>query len=458
MSAGRPLSAAIQADFMNLDAQTMFVVTIAVAAVLGLLLFYAWYQQRRVTSLAWWGGAHFVACCAVWLISQRGELSEFWSIEVANALLLVAAGMTWMGARLFDGNRVSLVGIFGGAAVWLLAVTGTNLMAVPYGPAHFSSMIIAAYSFGAAIEIWRGRHESLVSRLPLVVMLSMHGALYLLRVPLAFLTPTAKSDALFSSAWFGVIALESLLYMIATAFIFLAMAKERMELEHKVAATTDPLTGIANRRAFLDSATRSLKQRSRAPQPVSALLFDLDRFKSINDRFGHAIGDRVLRAFTDIAVMELRSTDVLGRLGGEEFGAVLFGAEAGSAAATAERIRAGFEAIYARDGLAAQNVSVSVGVASVPADEDVEIETLMSKADEALYVAKARGRNRVEVADGYLARRTGLSGREMDDSGARRGAEVPTSVVGAIMSPSVVPQPAPFADMNETSPVVHRRA
>src|SRR5690606_14811718 len=130
---------------------------------------------------------------------------------------------------------------------------------------------------------------------------------------------------------------------------------------------TDPLTGIANRRAFLESASRSLKQRSRSPQPVSALLFDLDQFKSINDRFGHAAGDRVLRAFTDIAVTELRSTDLLGRLGGEEFGAVLFGAEAASAAATAERIRSAFEANYAREGNAAKNISVSVGVASVSA-------------------------------------------------------------------------------------------
>lgn len=434
---------------MNLDAQTMFVVTIAVAAVLGLLLFYAWFQQRRVSSLAWWGGAHFVACAAVWLVSQRGELSDFWSIEVANAMLLLAAGMTWMGARLFDGNRVSLIGIFGGAIVWLLAISGTNIVTVSYGPAHFSSMIIAAYSFGAAIEIWRGRHESLVSRTPLVVMLSMHGALYLLRVPLAFIAPTGKSDALFSNAWFGVIALESLLYMIATAFIFLAMAKERMELEHKVAATIDPLTGIANRRAFLEAATRSLKQRSRTPQPVSALLFDLDQFKSINDRFGHAVGDRVLRTFTDIAVTELRSTDLIGRIGGEEFGAMLFGAEAASAVATAERIRIGVEAFYAREGVAARNVSVSVGVASVPAEEvNVDIETLMSKADEALYVAKARGRNRVEVADGYQARRTGLSGREMSDSG----------VLGTLVSPSVVPQPSSFADMSDAGPVAHRGA
>jgi len=440
---------------MDLDVKTMFVVTIAVAAVLGFLLFYAWFQQRRVSSLAWWGGAHFVACCAVWLISQRGELSDFWSIEIANALLLVAAGMTWMGARLFDGNKVSLVGIFGGAAVWLLATFGTNFTAMPQTAAHFSSMIIAAYSFGAAIEIWRGRHEGLASRLPLVVMLSMHGALYLVRVPLSFMMPAGKGDALFSSAWFGVLALESLLYMIATAFIFLAMAKERLELEHRVAATTDPLTGIANRRAFLETATRSLKQRTRTPQPVSALLFDLDRFKSINDQYGHAIGDRVLRAFTDIAVTELRSTDLLGRLGGEEFGALLFGAEAASAAATAERIRAAFEESYARDGIGAKNVSVSVGVASVPADEQVEVETLMLKADEALYVAKARGRNRVEVADGYRARRTGLSGREMRDDN-RQGTEIPMVGV-AIASPSVVPQSGQSAALGDVNAVLHRR-
>ena len=442
---------------MELDVKTMFAVTIAVAAVLGFLLIYAWFQQRKVTSLAWWGGAHFVACVAVWLIGSRGTLSVFWSIEIANALLFVAAGMTWMGARLFDGNRVSVVGIFGGAVAWLLATQVTDFMSAPHGPVVFSSMIVATYSFGAAIEIWRGRHENLLSRLPLIVMLSMHGALYLVRVPLAFLLSGSKSDAFFSTAWFGVIGLESLLYMIATAFIFLAMAKERMELEHKVAATTDPLTGIANRRAFLDAAVRSLKQRSRAPQPVSALLFDLDRFKSINDRFGHAVGDRVLRTFTDIAVIELRSTDLVGRLGGEEFGAVLFGAETASAAATAERIRAAFEASYAEEGAGGGGISVSVGVASVPSGETVEIEVLMSKADEALYVAKARGRNRVEVADGYSLRTSGLSGRDMEGAAGRRNAEAASQALGAMVSPSVVPQTSPFAELSEANPVVHRR-
>jgi diguanylate cyclase (GGDEF)-like protein len=386
---------------MQLDAKTMFVVTIAVAAILGFLLIYAWYQHRKITALAWWGGAHLVASLAVWLIGARGALSDFWSIEMSNALLFLAAGMTWTGARLFDGHRVSSIGLFGGAVVWLLAGQIIGLMADARGSVIFSSMIVALYTFGAAIEFWRGRDENLLSRLPLIVLLSMHGALYLARVPLAFLMPGGKSDWLLSTAWFGVIGLESLLYMIATAFILLAMAKERTELEHKVAATIDPLTGVANRRAFLETAMRSLKQRSRAPQPVSALLFDLDRFKSINDSHGHAAGDRVLRLFADIAVSELRSTDLLGRLGGEEFGAVLFGAEASSAAATAERIRKAFAASHPGDGQDQAGFSVSVGVATVAIHEATEIETLLTRADEALYVAKARGRNRVEIADGY---------------------------------------------------------
>jgi hypothetical protein len=106
---------------MQLDVHTMFVVTIAVTVILGCLLIYAWYQHRKIPALAWWGCAHMVASAGVWLVSRQGVLSDFWSIETANALLFVAAGMTWTGARLFDGNRVSLIGTFGGAAAWLLA-------------------------------------------------------------------------------------------------------------------------------------------------------------------------------------------------------------------------------------------------------------------------------------------------------------------------------------------------
>ena len=423
---------------MQLDVRTMFVVTIAVTVILGGLLIYTWFQQRKISALAWWGSAHMVASAGVWLISLRGSITDFWSIEISNALLFVAAGMIWTGARLFDGNRVSLVGTFGGAAAWLLATHATNFMSTTHGPVVFSSMIITLYTFGTAIEFWRGREENLLSRTPLVVLLSMHGALYFARVPFALIMPGGKSEAFFSAAWFGVIGLESLLYMIATAFILLAMAKERTELEHKVAATIDPLTGIANRRAFLETTVRALKQRSRSRQPVSALLFDLDQFKSINDRYGHAVGDRVLRIFADIAATELRSTDLLGRIGGEEFGAVLFGAEVSGAAATAERIRQVFAAAASGDNDELLGVSVSIGVAGVAADEETSVETLLTRADEALYVAKARGRNRIEVADAYVdPRRSAVRSNGPD---VAEPLAPPLVVVG---SPSVLPAAGP---------------
>jgi len=182
---------------MELDVKTMFSVTIAVAAVLGLLLIYAWQQHRQITALAWWGGAHLVACVAVWMIGSLGVRSDFRSVEIANALLFISAGMIWTGARLFDGNRVSLVGIFGGAVAWLLASKLTGFMSTPYGPVIFSSMIIAAYTFATAVELWRGRHENLLSRTPLIVMLSMHGGLYLLRVPLAIFVRAQRTTRFF---------------------------------------------------------------------------------------------------------------------------------------------------------------------------------------------------------------------------------------------------------------------
>ncbi len=427
---------------MDLDVRTMFVVTIAVTAILGFLLIFAWYQQRKIQSLAWWGCAHLVASVAVWLIGSRGSLSNFWSIDIANAMLFVASGMIWTGARLFDGNRISLVGIFGGAIAWLLAGQIAGFMATPDGPVIFSAMIIATYTFGAAIEFWRGRQENLLSRLPLIVMLSMHGILYLVKIPLTIVLPASANGPVFSAAWFGVIGLESLLYMIATAFILLAMTKERTELEHKTAAMIDPLTGIANRRAFLDAATRRMKQRTRDPQPVSVLLFDLDRFKDINDRYGHAVGDRVLRIFTDTAASELRSTDLLGRLGGEEFAAILFGAGAEAAALTAERIRVAFaQANAVLDGYEV-GASVSVGVASVPENDLIEIEGLLTRADEALYVAKARGRDRVEVADAYADRaRRAPRGewRPSRSSEERADPRLVAVTLGLMASPNVAP-------------------
>ena len=120
-----------------------------------------------------------------------------------------------------------------------------------------------------------------------------------------------------------MLSFEALLFTISIAFILLAMAKERTEHRHKTAALVDPLTGVANRRAFLQDGEAQLKRQATDPRPTAVMLLDLDNFKSINDRFGHAIGDRVLEIFADVASGCMRRIDLFGRLGGEEFAALV---------------------------------------------------------------------------------------------------------------------------------------
>ena len=192
------------------------------------------------------------------------------SIDLANALLFTSFAVTWTGARLFDHRKAQPVLLFAGAAVWLIACRIPGLVDLFDTRVLLSSGIIATYTWATAFEFWRGRSEPLVSRWPLIFMLFAHGALYLLRTPLGAMLPwLPTSDQVFESVWLTVLSFEALLFTIAIAFILLAMAKERAEHRHKTAALVDPLTGISNRRAFLEDgeaysdATPSIRVRPR---------------------------------------------------------------------------------------------------------------------------------------------------------------------------------------------------
>lgn len=384
---------------LDLDVRTLFIVSISVTLVLGFLLLFAWYQNREIRALYWWSVSHFVMCAGAGLLGARGYIPDVVSIDLANVMILLSCGIGWGGARLFDERTVPLSGVMAGAILWLLACQIPGLSDSVNARIILSSVIISIYSIGTGYEIWRGRSvEPLMSRWPLSATQFVHGAVYALRIWLVFAFPVAPGSSFFSVTWFSIIALESLLYLIVASFMILAMAKERSELVHKTNAMLDPLTNIPNRRAFLDAAMRRMRQRSRNPEPVTALLFDLDHFKSINDRFGHSVGDEVLRVFTAKATAEFRSTDIIGRLGGEEFGALLFGAGEGTAVATAERIRRALMVATAEIGGKQVDATVSVGIAVLSSDTVEDVSQLLSRADTALYLAKERGRNRVEVA------------------------------------------------------------
>jgi diguanylate cyclase (GGDEF)-like protein len=254
--------------------------------------------------------------------------------------------VTWTGVRLFDHRKPQYALLFAGAAVWLVACRIPDFMASLEMRVLLSSGIITAYTWASAFEFWRGRSEPLVSRWPAIFLLFAHGTLYLLRTPLGDLVPwLTRNNPLLGSVWLTVLSFEALLFAISIAFIPLAMAKERAEQRHKTAAMIDPLTGICNRRAFLQEGEEHLKRQTSDPLPTAVMLLDLDNFKSINDRHGHQVGDRVLEIFANVTSSCLRRSDLFGRLGGEEFAAMLYDTNRERALGVAEQIRASFAAV-----------------------------------------------------------------------------------------------------------------
>jgi diguanylate cyclase (GGDEF)-like protein len=382
---------------MGLDVNTLFLVTIYVEAMLGLLLLFAWVQNSSIRAVAWWGCAHLLRAASVVLFGMYGSVPDIISIDVANAILFTAFAVTWTGARVFDGRAPEPIFLFGGAVLWLIASRAPGIADSMDAKVLLSSGIITAYTWATAYEFWHGRSEPLVSRWPAIFLLFAHGAQFLLRTPLSQALPWSPTSQVFDSVWLTVLSFEALLFTIAIAFILLAMAKERTELRHKNAALIDPLTGLANRRAFLEAAVGLGVPQDGELRPAAVLLADLDHFKSINDRFGHAVGDRVLRVFADVACAKLGPSDLIGRLGGEEFAIVLHDSGREKGVAIAECIRLAFEnAATAVDG---HPICGSVSMGMVISESGLyDVPALLAQADEALYCAKERGRNRVEVA------------------------------------------------------------
>ena len=354
-------------------------------------------RRTRRSARAWWGFAHLIRAASIVLFGMYGTAPELITIDLANALLFTSYAVTWTGARVFDGRPAEPVYLVTGAVLWLLVCRLPVLADAVDTRSLIASGIITTYTWLTAYEFWRGRSEPLVSRWPAIFMLFAHGALFLLRTPLAAMLPWSPGNHMFGSVWLTVLSFEALLFTISIAFILLAMAKERTELRHRTAAMVDPLTGIANRRSFLQDAAQLAKRYSANPRPTAVLLIDLDHFKSINDRFGHALGDRALEIFADAARQSMRSSDLLGRLGGEEFAAVLSDTSRDKAVAVAERIRESFAKV-AQD-VDGRPVCATVSIGLVHCQEAaLDVPELLAQADHALYFAKEHGRNRVEIA------------------------------------------------------------
>jgi diguanylate cyclase (GGDEF)-like protein len=394
---------------IELDVSTLFVVATCITALLGLFLLSAWMQER-IRALAWWGCAYLIGGFSVAIWSIESLISPPLPSGSANALLFVACGMMWSAARLFHGRPVLWGSMCAGAIIWLVACLWPEFTRWGAARIVLSSLVISSYTFLTAAELWRERRKTLLRRWPAIFVPMLHGAVFLFPIPLASMLPDDRGLVSLATGWIAVFALETMLYVVGTAFIVLVLAKERSVRVLRDAASVDDLTGLLNRRGFFAAAHQLVALQARKQEPVSVLMLDLDNFKSINDRFGHPLGDEVLRAFANALTNNLRAADVIGRFGGEEF-VVILGGNLADATAAAERVRRTFEAVGRVVAGREVGATVSIGVAS----GGIDVASLIASADAALYRAKSNGRNRVEGVE------QGLPGRATEEAAADFG-------------------------------------
>jgi diguanylate cyclase (GGDEF)-like protein len=378
---------------MSLDVSTLYLVATMVAAMLGtMLLFFG--RQENIAALKWWGTAYLLGAASVALWTLGGDrFGEMLSLAL-SAVGFIACGMVWNASRVFHGRTPNLPGLVLGAVAWVAAV----MTVAPEASAMRMTVgagIVAIYAALTATELWSERRRTLQKRWVAIVVPALHG--FVLMLPILLGDLLHPHDKMFSgSIWVTVFSIELVLYAVGTVFVIFMLVSERTVTAHRTAASMDPLTGMFNRRGFAEATSRVIEREANAGRPVTVLIFDIDHFKSINDRFGHPAGDEILKLFATVVVNTLRISDLSGRIGGEEFAALLpCSLEEGVIAA--ERVREAF----ADSGIAVEegpvDTTVSIGVAGGPAG--TELEVLLASADTALYQAKRSGRNRVEAAE-----------------------------------------------------------
>ena len=379
---------------MHLDLPSLMVMQSFAVFCAGAMLVVASLQRRAAGVLVLWGAAHIFAAFAT-LALVLGNLSgaPIWFL-IGHSFFPLRSSLIWKAARDFDDKDapwwLTLLGPMG-----TIVVGATPIVAQIGRP--FALLVGALYTFAAAWTLWQSRRERLAARTPLIVLSALHGAALLVATYSAVTasdSPHAQPEIF---TLFGFLYFEGIVYALGTAVFVFALIKERNEAAGLLAARTDPLTGIANRTAFLEIADSILERCRRNAVPVAVVMFDLDHFKSINDRYGHATGDDVIRNFCEVTRASLRPNDTFGRLGGEEFAAILSGCGIEAAFARAERIRVAFADVsrFARGRQV--RATLSAGVAS-SATATETVDELLEHADAALYNAKSAGRNCVKRA------------------------------------------------------------
>ncbi|KQT47459.1 diguanylate cyclase [Aureimonas sp. Leaf454] len=382
---------------MQIDIPTLYLLTVGTLCVgAAMTVWERSAQVRRSRELGIWACGYLVLAIGCVIMMQRARFPGIWGPTLTNVVMVTGYLTLLHGIWRLDGKTgrwlPSLLIVAAVGSAWLLL--GSRFTGLLWN--YVSSIPVALVSGGMAIALARSRTvRGLRSRPVAIAISAIHALFYIGRaVALPVLVSVYGPDVLTIAA--RITMIEAVLYSVAMPMAFLALVREESQGDLLKVSQTDYLTGLGNRHAFFERGGVVLGEH-RDRRPVTLLAFDLDHFKAINDRHGHAVGDEVLKLFARIARDEVGVNAVLARLGGEEFAALLPGISAIGARGLAERLCRRFADTAARpDGLGLC-ATVSIGLVEATGDGRA-LPELLSAADRALYTAKSLGRNRVEFA------------------------------------------------------------
>ncbi len=381
---------------MQVDAASILLFGLLVKFALAALFFLFWAKERRAIWFAWYGAALcFGGVSGVLML--RGFAPELLGVGLGAAAMIAAVGCAWQGARAFERRKPLWLPLIGAPALWIAVSLVPGFLETASYRVLLSSALAAPILAMGAVEFWRGREEKLPSRWMLIVLMGSLAILFLARIALIRVAPFPIGALPPEPAWVAAFNVIVFFHTMIIAVLAVAITKERLELQQRTRAQTDSLTGAMNRRAFMTRGRRLILRHQRSAEPLCLLFLDLDRFKSLNDRFGHAGGDEVLMRFVSAVHENIRPGDFLFRIGGEEFCCLLPGTEIEQAVSVAQRVRQEFAAYPIILNGTPVKPTVSIGLAATETF-GYDPDELLRHADRAAYEAKEQGRNRVIVA------------------------------------------------------------